>query len=140
MAGDRDEIRALLAIPRPRTRGDCLAEARPCPWVGCSHHLLLEVATGRRAGLVLVEPQGRPGRRKHLATSATDAEVERWTDAAVESLAGRLWSCDLDAADAGLAVGEVAQALGTHHAENASRAVRLARIRARNRMRSNREE
>ena len=28
---------------RPRTRGDCVDGARPCPWVGCRHHLYLEV-------------------------------------------------------------------------------------------------
>lgn len=24
---------------RPRTRGECAEHARPCPWVGCRHHL-----------------------------------------------------------------------------------------------------
>lgn len=28
---------------RPRTRGECIAGVRPCPWVGCAHHLYLEV-------------------------------------------------------------------------------------------------
>ena len=28
---------------RPRTRGDCLKEERPCPWVSCKHHLYLDV-------------------------------------------------------------------------------------------------
>lgn len=34
---------------RPRTRGECVGGARPCPWVGCRHHLYLEVhpSTGR---------------------------------------------------------------------------------------------
>lgn len=32
---------------RPRTRGDCADGPRPCPWVSCRHHLLLDVlATG----------------------------------------------------------------------------------------------
>lgn len=37
------------ATPRPRVRGDCVGGPRPCPWVGCRHHLLLEVhpKTGR---------------------------------------------------------------------------------------------
>lgn len=45
----REELRAgALAyppvdLPRPRTRGDCAAEARPCPWVACKHHLYLDV-------------------------------------------------------------------------------------------------
>jgi hypothetical protein len=35
-------------LDRPRTRADCRAEARPCPWVGCKHHLYLDInpATG----------------------------------------------------------------------------------------------
>ena len=32
---------------RPKTRGDCADAPRPCPWVGCRHHLYLEV---RKAG------------------------------------------------------------------------------------------
>jgi len=28
---------------RPRTRGECGTE-RPCPWVGCRHHLYLDVS------------------------------------------------------------------------------------------------
>lgn len=30
-------------VPRPDTRGECAAEARPCPWVSCKHHLYLDV-------------------------------------------------------------------------------------------------
>jgi hypothetical protein len=45
----REELRlgALLNppvdIPRPVTRVECKAEARPCPWVACKHHLYLDV-------------------------------------------------------------------------------------------------
>ena len=28
---------------RPKTRGDCLAMERPCPFVGCRYHLFLDV-------------------------------------------------------------------------------------------------
>lgn len=28
---------------RPRTRGECAEGPRPCPWVGCRHHLAYEV-------------------------------------------------------------------------------------------------
>jgi hypothetical protein len=28
---------------RPRTRAECGAEARPCPWVACKHHLYLDI-------------------------------------------------------------------------------------------------
>ena len=29
---------------RPKTRADCASVPRPCPYVGCRHHLFLEVA------------------------------------------------------------------------------------------------
>lgn len=32
-----------LTAERPRTRGDCKDGPRPCPWVGCRHHLYIEV-------------------------------------------------------------------------------------------------
>ncbi|MBA3462385.1 MAG: DNA-binding protein [Deltaproteobacteria bacterium] len=30
-------------VERPRTRAECKAEARPCPWVACKHHLYLDI-------------------------------------------------------------------------------------------------
>jgi sigma-70-like protein len=29
-------------VDRPRTRGDCSGQPRPCPWISCSHHLYLD--------------------------------------------------------------------------------------------------
>jgi hypothetical protein len=42
------EQRLLADADRPRTRGDCVGGARPCPFVSCRHHLYLDVnpATG----------------------------------------------------------------------------------------------
>lgn len=42
------ELAALFVVApagaeRPRTRGDCADGARPCPWVGCRHNLLIDV-------------------------------------------------------------------------------------------------
>lgn len=31
---------------RPTTRGECVDGERPCPWVGCRHHLALSVHPG----------------------------------------------------------------------------------------------
>lgn len=42
---------------RPRTRGDCVNGPRPCPWVGCRHHLYLDV--GPQGQLYLAFP-GEP--------------------------------------------------------------------------------
>lgn len=45
----REELRAGALMyppvdePRPRTRGDCVDELRPCPWVACKFHLYLDV-------------------------------------------------------------------------------------------------
>jgi hypothetical protein len=45
----REELRlgALLNPPidepRPRLRGECENDIRPCPWVACKHHLYLDV-------------------------------------------------------------------------------------------------
>lgn len=35
------------AVSRPRTRGDCFRLPRPCPFVGCRHHLYLDVRRDR---------------------------------------------------------------------------------------------
>ena len=39
--GDDEEIPS--DVKRPKTRGDCVAGPRPCPWVGCRHSLYLDV-------------------------------------------------------------------------------------------------
>lgn len=33
-----------IQAERPHTRGDCVNAVRPCPWVGCRHHLYLDVS------------------------------------------------------------------------------------------------
>lgn len=93
----------MLAIPRPTTREQCLEEARPCPWVGCRHHLLLEVAVsqGKPTKLVLNRPSRQhTGRRRGLWSSAAEALVQVWIDDAVELLARMEHSCSLDVVDA----------------------------------------
>ena len=43
----RRKLGGQLLVPfrldRPKTRADCAKGARPCPWVGCRHHLFTEV-------------------------------------------------------------------------------------------------
>lgn len=101
----------MFAIPRPRTRADCLQEARPCPWVGCKYHLLLEVATTRdtskkpRATSLRLNKatSGKTaregGRRPGLRSSAAAAIVRSWIDEAVEMLSWMPYTCSLDVAD-----------------------------------------
>lgn len=39
---------------RPRTRADCIGRPRPCPWVSCKHHLLVDVTPA--GGIVVNAP------------------------------------------------------------------------------------
>lgn len=54
----------FAAHPRPRIRADCEGGARPCPWVGCRHHLALEVSldTGH---IKLAFPDREPWELEH---------------------------------------------------------------------------
>ena len=38
-----EELRIAFPPARPRTRGECGSEPRPCRWVGCRHNLFLDV-------------------------------------------------------------------------------------------------
>lgn len=102
----------MLQIERPRSRAECLQEARPCPWVGCRHHLLIEVGQlkrgsarsreGRSPSLFLNRPPPEPvsaGRRAGLRSSAGLGEVTRWIDDALELLSNMPYTCSLDFVD-----------------------------------------
>lgn len=45
-------VEAELSGGRPKTRGECVDGPRPCPWVGCRHHLYLEV--NERTGSITI--------------------------------------------------------------------------------------
>jgi hypothetical protein len=119
----------MLSIPRPTTRAECRDEARPCPWVSCRHHLLLEVEEAvqrhshsrrkaRPRKLRLNQPsKGKvaTGRRPGLASSAAAALVRVWIDDAVELLSRMRYTCALDVVDDypdGLPAGSVGWLLG----------------------------
>jgi hypothetical protein len=40
---------AELELARPKTRGECVDGARPCPFVGCRHHLFLDLEDGAKS-------------------------------------------------------------------------------------------
>jgi hypothetical protein len=100
----------MFAIPRPKTRAECRDEARPCPWVGCRHHLLLEVAKTRPTAkesraMSLRLNRATPGRtlggrRPGLRSSAAAEIVRAWIDEAVELLSYMPYTCSLDVVDA----------------------------------------
>ncbi len=103
---ERRTEETMLGVPRPTTRAECLEEARPCPWVSCRHHLLLEVAEPKAqrkrkpTSLVLCGPGTHGGtKRRGLSSSAGAAEVEIWMDEAVERLSRMEHTCALDAVD-----------------------------------------
>ena len=43
MQRQRNDEPAAKPSLRPKTRGDCVERRRPCPFVGCRHHLFMEV-------------------------------------------------------------------------------------------------
>ncbi len=52
-----DEL-AFLAAVRPKTRADCASVPRPCPFVGCRHHLYLDI--NEQTGSLKVNRPGIP--------------------------------------------------------------------------------
>lgn len=84
---DESTVEAL----RPRTWGDCLeagwGDGEPCPWVGCTMHLLLDVSdsTWRGEGLVLNVQRRRRGRLR-VIRPRTEDEVDAFVDQAVGEL------------------------------------------------------
>ena len=75
---------APLEVERPRVRADCVDGPRPCPWVGCRHHLYLDVKPN--GSIVLNRPDLEPW------------ELDE--------------SCSLDVAERGASPGQVAVYLG----------------------------
>lgn len=46
--GEEDEFYRVVLHGRPRTRRDCKNVPRPCPFVGCRHHLWMELLPSSR--------------------------------------------------------------------------------------------
>lgn len=103
---------------------------RPCPWVSCRHHALLEIAKAKpRSGedgqtrdarpttirLNRASDAGKLGRRSGLHAQDSAAEIAAWVDDAVDYLAKMPETCTLDVADAhtdGCPLVDVAEILG----------------------------
>ncbi len=56
---DEVEEPGLSELSRPVTRGDCINAPRPCPYVGCRHHLWLDIRE-RSGRLILNHPYSEP--------------------------------------------------------------------------------
>lgn len=97
--GTPDEI--MLAALRPRTWGDCLRDGwgvdEPCPWVGCTHHLLLDVRESDKQGQGLringVRSRGAGGPKVHRPTTEDAATL--MVDEAIAALWALGASCSL---------------------------------------------
>jgi len=64
------EDRAALST-RPRHRADCAVTSRPCPWVGCRHHLYLDV--NPRTGSIKINfPDREPDQLEHSCALDVD--------------------------------------------------------------------
>lgn len=71
---------------RPLTRGECVDAPRPCPWVGCRHHLGIDVNDTGSITIRFATAVGTPHRPAYDDGIAWDAMAE---------------SCALDVADRG---------------------------------------
>lgn len=95
-----------LEALRPVTRADCADGPRPCPWIRCRHHLLIEAALVGRERLER-SPAWAPGLRVHPA-----ARRARTLEDALRALPE---SCALDVAAAhpdGAALETIGEVLG----------------------------
>jgi hypothetical protein len=88
----------------PATRAECEGEERPCPYVSCRYHLLLEARrVGKRGERIDVHP---------IAAAIIGERCDDWTDDDIlTALLALPETCALDVADRGgveqLAVGVV---------------------------------
>lgn len=88
-------------LDRPKTRGDCKDGPRPCPWVGCRHHLLIDVRRG------VLYAYG------HEARGDAQRVFDSWVDQMDKD--NPVPSCSLDVADEGEhTVDQLATLLGVH--------------------------
>lgn len=97
-------------LPRPRTRGECVDGPRPCPWVSCRHHLLLDISVPvvRPPSLVLARAD-----RARLSEYAAASLVRAWINDAAAELDRMPETCALDVADRGAMASErVAELIG----------------------------
>jgi len=57
-----------MSAHKPKTRGDCCNEMRPCPWVSCRHNLFLEV---KENGTLMFPHGDNPDALLHMDATCT---------------------------------------------------------------------
>jgi hypothetical protein len=104
--GFTEEIPLIEEIlpPKPKTRGDCAAGPRPCPWVRCRYHLLVDRIPGiLRHRNRVTKNRGRLG---HGAIALTDL------DAITDALFAMPHTCVLDQIADPMTLDEVGLVIG----------------------------
>lgn len=102
-------------VARPRTWGDCLRAGwgaeEPCPWVSCSHHLLIDLRRSKKGGdgirLYGVRYEGAPRVERPTSEQAMEDLAER----AIAALWGMGESCALRASERVRSMREIAEVL-----------------------------
>lgn len=87
---------------RPRTRGDCEQEPRPCPWTGCRYHLGCEVrgeGCGETCALDLAAWGGLTQGEVGFVLGVSKQRVEQIERAALVKMCVRLQAMGLDRGD-----------------------------------------
>ena len=81
---------------RPLLTSECRSMPRPCPYFSCRQNLVVTANGGS-----LVHIGGRKHGPKTLSPRASAAEVERWSEVALELLETAPETCALDVAERG---------------------------------------
>lgn len=90
-------------LVRPRNRRQCKNKPRPCPWVSCRYHLLLDVNErgSIRMNLARLEAVERDAGKRTVRRNVGGQRFEAWSDDAVDRLFELSETCALDVADRG---------------------------------------
>jgi hypothetical protein len=98
---DEQDDQVEVELPeRPRTRADCVDGPRPCPWVSCRYHLLVDVKPSG-ALLLNVRTPGAHGTKTISRYGLRGYDAEQMADRAAEHLNAMTSTCALDVADEG---------------------------------------
>lgn len=97
---DGEMLDALFPHVRPKTRGECQNTARPCPWLGCRHHLWSDEHDGVEARVLSLPVIGAPScvldvvdEGKDLLPTEIGRMIQRRPEEVSENLESALRKC-----------------------------------------------
>ena len=87
-------------IERPQTRAECIDGPRPCPWISCRYHLLIDV---KPSGAVIanVKEPGQYGHRTISRHTRRPIDDQNLDDQLLERMETMSDTCALDVAERG---------------------------------------